>query len=155
MFRAKFFVLMTVFVVLFASCASLGATPTPPPILTDQPGIPITGGPVAGVAVVQSIAIQILESQPIQANAIVRGQLPDGGCTTISDVNQVRDGNTFRLTLATKTDLLSLCSLAATRFERVIPLDVNNLPPAKYLVDVNGVEASFDLPEAVPPIDVP
>ena len=146
MFRAKFFILVTLFVMLFASCTPFVETPAPPPpVLTDEPGVPVTGGPVAGVAVVQSVEIQLLESQPLQVNAIVRGQLPDGGCTTISDVNQVRDGNTFKITLGTKTDPLAVCTLAATPYERVIPLDVNGLPPAKYLVDVNGMEASFEL----------
>ena len=146
MFRSEFFILVTMFVMLLASCAPTIEMPaTPPPALTDEPGIPITGAPVLGMAVVQSVEIQLLESQPLQVNAIVRGQLPDGGCTTISDVNQVRDGNTFKITLATKTDPLAVCTLAATPYERVIPLDVYGLPPAKYLVDVNGMETSFEL----------
>ncbi|HET9587516.1 MAG TPA: hypothetical protein VFO91_01895 [Anaerolineales bacterium] len=40
----------------------------PPPILTEEPSIPVTG-----VAVVQSVEIQILESDPTEVNAIVRG----------------------------------------------------------------------------------
>ena len=131
MFRSKFFILITMFVILLPSCAPFVETPAPPPpVLTDEPGVPITGGPVAGMAVVQSVEIQLLESQPLQVNAIVRGQLPDGGCTTISEIKQVRDGNTFKITLATKTDPLALCTLAATPYERVISLDVNGLPPA-------------------------
>lgn len=61
----------------------------PPPILTEEPSIPVTG-----VAVVQSVEIQILESDPTEVNAIVRGQLPDAGCTTISSVDKVRGGDT-------------------------------------------------------------
>ncbi|HET6823914.1 MAG TPA: hypothetical protein VFH34_14790 [Anaerolineales bacterium] len=125
------------FVILLASCVPTIEMPsTPPPVLTEEPGIPITVAPVPGVAVVKSAEIQLLESQPLQVNAIVRGQLPDGGCTTISDVNQVCDGNTFKITFATKTDPLAVCTLAATPYERVIPLDVNGLPPAEYLLSM-------------------
>lgn len=145
MFRSQFFILITMFVILLASCAPTIGMPATPPVLTEEPGVPITGAPVPGVAVVQSVEIQLIESQPLQVNAIVRGQLPDGGCTTISDINQVRDGNTFKITLATKTDPLALCTLAATPYERVIPLDVDGLPPAEYVVDVNGMETSFEL----------
>lgn len=135
--------LIAVLVALFmASCApALTPTPTPPPIVTEEPVIP-----VSGVAVVQSVEIQILESLPVQVNAIVRGQLPDAGCTSISKVNQVRDGNTFKVTLTTTTDPLALCAQALTPFEQVVALEVNNLPPAKYTVDVQGIEQTFELP---------
>src|SRR5688572_14110391 len=131
-----------VLLVLLASACSPASTPTPPtstPIVTETP-------PAASVAVVQSVEIQILESDPVQVNVIVGGQLPDAGCTTISSVDQVRNGNTFQLTLITTTDPLELCAQALTPFEEVVPLDVSNLPPAEYVVNVNGVEQSFELP---------
>ena len=94
----------------------------------------------------ESIEIQILESDPVRVNAIVRGQLPDAGCTTITSVDQVRDGNMFKITLRTTTDPLALCAQALTPFEQVVPLDVKDLPPGEYVVNVNGVEQSFELP---------
>jgi hypothetical protein len=135
MFKPKILCFMLLMIVL-VSCAPVAATP--PPAMT--PGIPVTG-----VAVVQSVDIQIVESQPLQVNAIIQGQLPDGGCTTISSVDQVRDGNTFNIKLMTSTDPLAICTLAATPFEQVVPLDVGNLPPATYTVNANGVEAIFEL----------
>jgi uncharacterized protein YraI len=140
MSKNKFFVLTLLLAIFLASCLPQAATPTTPPIMTEEPGIPVTG-----VALVQSVSIQILETEPLQVNAIVRGQLPDAGCTTISSVNQVREGNTFRITLSATTDPVALCALAITPFERVIPLDVDNLAAAKYIVNVNGVEAGFEL----------
>jgi hypothetical protein len=136
----KFFVSFLLFAIFLASCAPLAASPTPPPILTEEPGIPVTGA-----AVVQSVEVQILESQPLQVNAIVRGQLPDGGCTTISAIDQVREGNTFRISLLTTTDPLAVCTLAVTPFEQVIPLEISNLIPGEYRVNVNGIEAAFEL----------
>lgn len=125
------------FILLVAACAPL-ATPAPTPIITEA-------APIFGMAIVQSIEIRGQENSLIQVNAIVRGQLPDSGCTTIASVDQARDGNTFRLTLKTTTDPRVLCAPALTPFEQVVALDVNNLPPARYSVNANGIESSFDL----------
>lgn len=137
MLKSRILILTTLLAMLVASCAPVQV---PLPVVTEVPAVPVTG-----VASVQSLEVQILNSQPLQVNAILRGQLPDGGCTTISSVEQVRDGNTFRITLVTTTDPLAICTLAATPFEQVVPLDVSNLPPAKYIVNANGVEQSFEL----------
>ena len=139
MLRNKFYTLTGVFALLVASCAPLAATPSP--IITEEPG-----APVMGVATVQSVEIQILESQPVQVNAIVRGQLPDASCTTITSVEQVRNGNIINLTLVTTTDPLARCAQALTPFEQVIPIDISNLPPGQYTVNAGGVQRSFELP---------
>ncbi|HMD80116.1 MAG TPA: SH3 domain-containing protein, partial [Anaerolineales bacterium] len=107
-----------------------------------------------GNADVQIVEIQILESYPLQVNAVARGQLPDAGCTTISSVNQIREGNLFKVSLKTRTDPLAFCAQILTPFEYVIPLEVGSLLAGRYIVNVNGVEASFDLPESVYPTDV-
>jgi len=107
-----------------------------------------------GIADVQSIEIQVLESLPVQVNVIARGQFPDSGCTTISEVSQTRTGNTFTVTLTTRTDSRVVCAPLITPFEYVIPLDVSSLLPAPYIVRVNGVEGSFVLPEADVPTEV-
>ena len=137
MYKLKFlsFVLL---VILLASCAPILATPSPAPASPDAT-------PVVSMAVVQSVEVQIPEAAPLQANAIIRGQLPDGGCTTISSVDQVRDGNTFNIKLMTTTDPLPICTLAATPFEQVVPLEVSSLPPTTYTVNANGVVATFEL----------
>jgi uncharacterized protein YgiM (DUF1202 family) len=126
------------FVLLMAACAPLATQPTPTPVVTEP-------APVFSLAVVQSVEVQVRENSPIQVNVIVRGQLPDSGCTTIASIDQVRDGNTFRLTLTTTTDPLALCAAALTPFEQVVALDVNGLPPARYIVNANGIESTFDL----------
>ncbi|HSL45910.1 MAG TPA: SH3 domain-containing protein [Anaerolineales bacterium] len=137
MYKLKILSLVLLLIAL-AGCAPILATPSPAPAAT-QPA------PAASVAVVQSVEVQILEAEPLQANAIIRGQLPDGGCTTISSVDQVRNGNTFNITLMTTTDPLAICTLAATPFEKIVPLEVSSLPPATYTVNANGVEATFEL----------
>ena len=139
MFKSPSFIVTTLVMLLLASCAPFITTPSP--VVTQEPGIPVTG-----VALVQSVEIQILESQPLRVNAIVRGQLPDAGCTTIFSVNQVRNGDTITVTLTTTTDPVALCAQALTPFEQVVALEVSNLTPGQYKVNVNGVEQSFDLP---------
>jgi hypothetical protein len=110
---------------------------------------------LSGTADVQSLEIQILESYPLQVNAIARGQLPDAGCATISGASQVRNGNIFHVTLTTRTDPQALCAQMLTPFEYMVALDVSSLLPGRYIVTVNGVEGSFELPEFVDPADIP
>jgi hypothetical protein len=129
---------IAVFEVIVSTFSWLPSTPTPSPTATANP-------PVAGMALVQSVEIQILGTQPLGVNAIVRGLLPDTGCTTISSVGQVREGNTFRLMLTTATDPLALCAPAPTPFEQVISLDVSGLPIATNTVKANGIEQTFEL----------
>jgi uncharacterized protein YraI len=138
--KSRLFIGLLLLTFLVAACAPAEVPPSPPPVVTEEPIIPVTG-----VAVVQSVDLQILGTQPIQVNALVRGQLPDGGCTTISGIDQTHDDNTIKVTLTTTTDPLALCAQALTPFEQVIALDVANLPPAEYTVDVNGVTQTFEL----------
>jgi inhibitor of cysteine peptidase len=134
MFRSRFFILAAFVAILVAACAPITATPSPI----------VTAVPTAGsVAVVRSIEILLLESFPLQVNAVIRGDLPDAGCTKIASVDQVREGNTFRLTLVTTTDPLALCAQALTPFEQVVSLDVKNLPAGTYTVQAGDVQQTF------------
>src|SRR5215210_6850543 len=101
MFRSNILV-VAVLVMILAAC---GPAATPSPIVTEVPT-------QASVAVVKSIEILFLESFPLQVHAVIRGDLPDAGCTTIASVEQVREGNTFKLTMVTTTDPLALCAPA-------------------------------------------
>jgi uncharacterized protein YgiM (DUF1202 family) len=147
MFRSKLLFIVSLFVLLAAACAPAVATPVPTEVVPVEPVEPVEPSiPVTGLALVESIEIQILESMPVQVNAIVRGQLPDAGCTTISSIDQSREGRAFLLTITTTTDPLALCAQALTPFERSIPLEVSSLEPGSYTVRANGIEQSFVLP---------
>ena len=97
---------------------------------------------------VQSVEIQILASYPLQINAIARGLLPDSGCTSIVSVNQVREGSIFKVTLMTAVNPAGTCLATPTPFEQLISLNVGSLVSGNYIVRVNGIEASFYLPES-------
>jgi hypothetical protein len=135
MFRFKIFSLAVILMIFAAACAPI--TSTPSPIVTEIPT-------QASVATVKSIEILLLESFPLQVHAILRGDLPDAGCTTIASVNQVREGNTFQLTLVTTTDPLALCAQVLTPFEEVVPLDVHGLPAGTYTVQAGSIQTTFE-----------
>jgi len=97
----------------------------------------------SGLAPVDEIDILILESFPVRINVIARGNLPDP-CTEISEVLQEREGDTFFITIKTYRSP-GFCIQVLTPFEEIISLDVYGLPASTYIVDVNGVQDTFDL----------
>jgi uncharacterized protein YraI len=108
-------------------------------------GEPPAAGPIqeTGAAVVESLEVQLLESFPVQANAILRGYFPDG-CTVIDSYDQVMAGPTIRLRMTTRRTS-DICIQVITPFEQVIPLNGVGLPAGEYDVRVNELVAPFAL----------
>jgi inhibitor of cysteine peptidase len=78
---------------LLAACTAAGPTPTP--IVQAPP----TETPAAlEDVVVERVEVRILESFPVQVHVAVHGLLPDA-CSLIEDADQVREGDTFWVTL--------------------------------------------------------
>jgi inhibitor of cysteine peptidase len=98
----------------------------------------------SGIAQVDSIELLMLESFPVQITMIARGNLPDG-CTTIDQIAQERQGNTFKVTITTRRPAGKMCTEALVPFEETIALAVNGLPAGTYTVEVNGTTRSFTL----------
>jgi len=65
MFRTPIFICLTLLVMLISVCAPL-VSPSPP--MPSNP-LPTNIPPITGIAVVQSVDVQNLESSPLQANA--------------------------------------------------------------------------------------
>jgi len=99
--------------------------------------------PTIGLAPVEEIEIVILESFPVQVQVIARGNLPDP-CTEIFEVLQERKENTFFVAIKTYRPP-GFCIQVLAPFEEIIPLEVYGLPAGTYIVDVNGVQDTFDL----------
>jgi hypothetical protein len=97
-----------------------------------------------GLATVESVEVQILESFPVQINIRVTGALPND-CTAIDDIVAEREGNTFTVAVTTLQEPAAECSAGEVPFEEIVPLDVNGLDAGSYAVSVNGVQASFSL----------
>jgi len=107
-----------------------------------------------GAAVVESIDVQVLESMPVQANAVLRGYFPDG-CTVIDSYDQAQAGSTIRIRLTTRRTN-TVCAQVVTFFEQSIALNVLGLPAGNYDVRVNDLIAPFTLAQdntpALPPV---
>ena len=143
MFRLRTVQLTTVGLLLLSlaltACGALVGADQPP---TD---LPPTGEPAEeGLAPVEEIQLQIMESFPIQVAVLVEGYLPDG-CTEIDEISQTFDEetNTFFVEITTVRPEDALCTEAIVPFEERISLDVRGLPVGTYTVDVNGVTDTF------------
>lgn len=123
----------------------VGSTPTAvTPTETAEVATPEPAEPIAALAPVDSIEIQIAESFPVQVFVRARGELPDG-CTEIDQINTAETGSTFNVTITTLRPADALCTEAVVPFEEVVPLDVDGLPAGNYTVNVNGINGSFSL----------
>lgn len=102
------------------------------------------GEPETGVAPVDSVDVLLLESFPVQVNVIVSGNLPDG-CTRLEEPVIDFDGTTFDITLPTSRPTGVACTEALEPYDKVIPLNVTELPAGDYTVVVNDVSDTFTL----------
>ena len=103
------------------------------------PEEPPTGS--APLLAVEQIEVQVLQSDPVQVQVVVRGTLPDA-CTEIGEIRQSRDGETVSVTIETHRPADALCAQVLVPIESVVPLE-GSFPPGTYAVTVNGVSASF------------
>jgi thiol-disulfide isomerase/thioredoxin len=94
-----------------------------------------------GLAPVSSVDVMILESFPVQVNALVKGEFSNG-CYSLGAVEQIRNGNVFTVTLRSVMSG-EMCTQAIVPFEKSISLDVAGLPKGEYQVVVNGVVGAF------------
>jgi len=93
---------------------------------------------------VESIEILILESFPVQIRAVLRGTTRDG-CVVIDDVDVMRNGQTFELTIASSRLDNARCTSERQPFEENVPLDVFGLPAGTYTVRAGEARATFEL----------
>jgi len=154
-FSPKIFLICAVCLLVLSACTMPAngpdqpqgsATTTPGAVSpgATQPAVPPDTEVVRGLAPVETIEIVILESFPVQVQAIARGNLPDG-CTTIDETLVERNDQNFRVTITTSRPADAVCTEALVPFEQVVSLDVLGLPAGTYNVDVNGVTDTFEL----------
>lgn len=111
-----------------------------PPTVANAP----TPLPRRGPAAVEVVEIHQIETFPVVVNVIARGHLPDE-CTTIDQINQVRTGSDFKISIDSVYYGGDTCSQEPIPFEEEIELDVVSLPAGIYVVDVNGLQGTFKL----------
>ncbi len=96
-------------------------------------------------AVVQEISVLIMESDPVQVRALLRGYLPDG-CTSIYEVQTDREDDTFTVRIVTqRPDGEVACTMAIVPFDEEVDLDVAGLPAGEYTVRADEIRETFIL----------
>ena len=103
-------------------------------------------------AVVDSVQVVLMESFPLQAQAVVSGTLPDG-CTELYEISVEQQGQEFILTLTTRRPTGDIaCTQALVPFEEKIALDIGGLDAGTYTVIAQDQQATFTLDvDNVPP----
>jgi hypothetical protein len=104
------------------------------------------------MAVVDGLDVRIMESFPVQVQAVVTGYLPDG-CTTITGVEAVNEGTAFRIHITTERPADAMCTQQIVPFEQVVGLTTADLPAGTYQVVVNDMSVSFELPSSETPAE--
>ncbi len=128
---------------LFGGLA-LGACEPPPPEPVAVEPVTARDEFIIRLAGIQSIEIVVLESFPVQVRVVVAGYLPDG-CTTLKSIEEVREGNVFKVTILTSRPADAMCTQAIVRFHETFPLDIHGLKAGLYTLDVNGNSKTFRL----------
>jgi hypothetical protein len=144
--------------IAWALTACLPAVPTTvvevPPTMVVTPTIQVTEvQPSVREAQVQNVEIQMTGTNPVQVNAIVRGNLTES-CAVLGESQVQYSANTFQITLQTVSPADQGCAPSTTPVETTIPLNTSGLPAGTYSVVANGVSVIFTLPVASPPTPI-
>jgi inhibitor of cysteine peptidase len=100
----------------------------------------------AGPAFVDMVSVELLESFPLQARAIVNGSLPDGCSFLGQPVISYSDlDKTFIIDLPMQKEADAMCTQALRPYSEIIPVGIDGFTAGEYTVVVNGVEANFAL----------
>lgn len=99
---------------------------------------------IEGLASVDEVEVEVSSASRVEVTA--SGNLPDT-CTEIAESQQAREGDTFRVTLATRRPADEVCAQVLVPFTETIVLStMGSLAPGDYAVEVNGVRADFSIP---------
>jgi hypothetical protein len=86
------------------------------------------------------------DASPSGYSVRVTGNMRDG-CTKISRVEQVKQGEKIVVRLFTSRPADQMCTTVIVPYEELIPLDASNLSAGEYTLDVNGITSDFTLEE--------
>jgi hypothetical protein len=97
-----------------------------------------------GEAIVETVEVRILESFPVQVQAVLSGQLPDA-CAFVETVDVLVEGNTFYVTMTVARHPNMRCAQVLTPFAQIVPLTTADLAAGDYTVQAGAVVAEFEL----------
>ncbi len=127
---------------ILSACSLAGNSPTLPatlPVPTSQTQTD------RREAQVQSVEIQVLQTDPIQVKAIINGSLTES-CATLGEYQVQYASNTFQINLPMVIPADQDCIPVVTPFKTTILLDTSGVPAGTYTVIANGVSSVFILP---------
>lgn len=122
--------LITLLLALFA-LAACGAQPAQPIQPRTEP------------VVVEDVQVEILESDPVQVVAVIKGGLGNG-CLSLGEITQRREGNTIEVTLLANHSGAEACTMIYQIVDERVRLD-GSFAPGEYTLIVNGVERTFSV----------
>src|SRR5512143_2432663 len=93
-------------------------------------------------AQVQSVDIEVMNTNPPQVNAVVRGNLSES-CATLAPSQVSYASNVFEVKVYAVSPTDRGCIQITTPFETTVALDTTDLPAGNYTVIANGVSAVF------------
>lgn len=133
-------------VMLFAAaCANNGATGDNQ--VTSEATPPATALPentVPAPVIIESLRTLVLQSDPVQVDLTINGNLPDG-CTLLEGFSQARQDNTFSVQVQTSRQEQQICPQALVPFTETLALEVADLPDGIYTIEVGDQTTSFVL----------
>jgi hypothetical protein len=127
--------------VVLSGCGVLRRADAAPNVEPEVPAVETGEG-----IIIDSVEMLILESWPVQVQAVIRGHRVDG-CTVVDEIRVDRDetANRFVVTMITSRTNDAMCTMALVSFEEEVSLDVEGLPAGTYTVEAHGVSATFTL----------
>jgi hypothetical protein len=140
--------ILAIFALTTGCVLPFSPTPTEPPLTV-----------IEGEAQIDSIDILILESFPVQVNALLNGSLADS-CTSLAETEITMEGNTFTIVIGTTRPSDAVCAQVIETFEQSVSLDVLGLSAGDYTVHAGSATATFNLaidnvaPEIIEPTAV-
>ena len=98
----------------------------------------------SGIVYLNSMAINLMESFPVQVSVTLTGNLADG-CTKIHSIESEREGQNFTIHINAKRSAGQMCTQALVPFEKTVSLDVYGLLAGEYIVTAGDLSESFTL----------
>ncbi|MEA5467757.1 hypothetical protein [Spirulina sp. 06S082] len=88
-------------------------------------------------AIVKTVEVDVLESEPLQLSLKVTGNFQDG-CKTALKKEQKQDGTQINVALYRELPTDTICPTVITPFQETILLE-GDFPSGTYTIDVNGI----------------
>jgi hypothetical protein len=96
------------------------------------------------MAFIEGLEVVVMESFPVQVQAVVSGNLSDP-CTSIASISAPQSGQTFPIQIATTRDPEMICAQVLEPFTETIMLETAALPTGTHTVTAGELSETFTL----------